>query len=137
MNVKVYALIERLMVCLDEVKNAAVYHVHLFIGDWNRRIEIVNGIQTVVDDKKQKMQEIALIDVDRNYKYCSFKNLARIHVTHTSTIYGPTYGRMREETGLEYYVLVEAEDRQGNVIDSSDKVSGRVLSMDNGYATQG
>ena len=133
MNVKVYALIERLMVCLDEVKNAAVYHVHLFIGDWNRRIEIVNGIQTVVEDKKQKMQEIALIDVDRNYKYCSFKNLARIHVTDTST----TYGCMRKETGLEYYVLVEAEDRQGNIIDSSDKVSGRVLSMDNGYATQG
>ncbi len=133
MNVKVYALIERLMVCLDEVKNAAVYHVHLFIGDWNRRIEIVNGIQTVIEDKKQKMQEIALIDADRNYKYCSFKNLARIHVIHTST----TYGRMSKETGLEYYVLVEAKDRQGNVIDSSDKVSGRVLSMDNGYATQG
>ena len=44
---------------------------------------------------------------------------------------------MRKETGLEYYVLVEAEDRQGNVIDSFDKVSGRVLLMDNGYATQG
>lgn len=133
MNVKVYGLIEGLMVCWEEVKNAAVCHVHLFIGDWNRCKEVVNGIQTVVEDKKQKMQEIALIDVDRNYKYCSFKNLARIHVTHTST----TYRRMRKETGLEYYVLVEAEDRQGNVIDSSDKVSGRVLSMDNGYATQG
>lgn len=133
MNVKVYGLIKGLMVCWNEVKNAAVYHVHLFIGDWNRCKEVVNGIQTVVEDKKQKMQEIALIDVDRNYKYCSFKNLARIHVTHTST----TYGRMRKETGLEYYVLVEAEDRQGNVIDSSDKVSGRVLSMDNGYATEG
>lgn len=133
MNVKVYGLIEGLMVYWDEVKNAAAYHVHLFIGDWNRRKEVVNGIQTVVEDKKQKMQEIALIDVDRNYKYCSFKNLARIHVTHTSGI----HGIRREETGLEYYVLVEAEDRQGNVIDSSDKVSGRVLSMDNGYATQG
>ena len=121
MNVKVYALIERLMVCWDEVKNAAVYHVHLFIGDWNRRIEVINGIQTVIEDKKQKMQEIALIDADRNYKYCSFKNLARIH----------GWG---EETGLEYYVLVEAEDRQGNVIDTSDKVRGRVLSMANGNA---
>lgn len=133
MNVKVYGLIEGLMVYWDEVKNAAAYHVHLFIGDWNRRREVVNGIQTIVKDKKQKMQEIALIDVDRNYKYCSFKNLARIHVTHTSGIHGIS----REETGLEYYVLVEAEDRQGNVIDSSEKVWGRVLSMDNGYATQG
>lgn len=133
MNVKVYGLIEGLMVYWDEVKNAAVYHVHLFIGDWNRRREVINGIQTVFEDKKQKMQEIALIDVDRNYKYCSFKNLARIHVTHTSVM----HGIRREETGLEYYVLVEAEDRQGNVIDSSDKVSGRVLSMNNGYATQG
>lgn len=129
MNVKVYGLIEGLMVYWDEVKNAAVYHVHLFIGDRNRRREVVNGTRTVVQDKKPKMQEIALIDVHRNYKYYSFKNLARIHVTYS--------GIMREETGLEYYVLVEAEDRQGNVIDSSDKVSGRVLSMDNGYATQG
>lgn len=121
MNVKVYGLIEGLMVYWDEVKNAAVYHVHLFIGDWNRRRELVNGIYRVVKDKKSKMQEIALIDVDRNYKYCSFKNLARIH----------GWG---EETGLEYYVLVEAEDRQGNVIDTSDKVRGRVLSMANGNA---
>lgn len=129
MNIKVYGLIEGLMVYWDEVKNAAVYHVHLFIGDWNRRREVVYGRLTVVQDKKQKMQEIALIDVDRNCKYCSFKNLARIHFTYS--------GMGIEKTGLEYYVLVEAEDRQGNVIDSSDKVRGRVLSMDNGYATDG
>ena len=129
MNVKVYGLIEGLMVCWDEVKNAAAYHVHLFIGDWNRRREVVNGRLKIVKDEKQKMQEIALIDVDRNYKYCSFKNLARIHIIRP--------GGMREETGLEYYVLVEAEDRQGSVIDSSEKVLGRVLSVDNGYASQG
>ena len=74
MNVKVYGLIEGLMVYWDEVKNAAVYHVHLFIGDWNRRTEVINGRQTVVMDEKPKLQEIALVDVDRNFKFYSFRN---------------------------------------------------------------
>ncbi len=133
MNVKVYGLIEGLMVCWDEVKDAAVYHVHLFIGDWNRRMEVINGQQKVVTDKKQKFQEIALVDVDRNLKYYSFKNLPRIHVNFMYSI----HGRIREETGLDYYLFVEAEDRQGKIIDSSDKVVGRVSSIDNGFATVG
>lgn len=133
MNVKVYGLIEGLMVYWDKVKDAAAYHVHLFIGDWNRRKEVINGQQTVVEDKKQKFQEIALVDVDRNLKYYSFKNLPRIHVNFMHSV----HGRIREETGLDYYLLVEAEDRQGKIIDSSDKVVGRVSSIDNGFATVG
>ena len=126
MNIKVYGLIEGLMVYWDEVKDAAVYHVHLFIGDWNRRMEVINGHQTVVTDKKPKLQEIALVDVDRNFKYYSFKNLPRIHVDFIAT----NTGVRREETGRQYFVLVEAEDRQGKIIDSSDKVSGNVRFVD-------
>ena len=127
MNVKVYGLIEGLMVYWDEVKNAASYHVHLFIGDWNKRTEVINGRQTVVMDEKPKLQEIALVDVDRNFKFYSFSGLATIHdktyVSHGNF----TSSVVHKETGLQYYVVVEAEDRNGKIIDSSEKVVGTTL----------
>ena len=133
MNVKVYGLVEGLMVQWDEVKDAAQYHVHLFIGDWNRHMEFVNGRQTMVDAKKITFKELALISVDRNIKFYSFKGLARIHAEYT---YEHGY-RCKHDTGRSYYVMVEAEDRNGNMIDTSEKVSGISLEMDNGYASEG
>lgn len=123
MNIAVYGLVEGLMIYWDEVKDAAQYHVHLFIGDWKRHIEVINGQGTIVNDKKESIKEIAMVDVDRNFKYYSFQGLARIHVEYTAS----NYGRVRNETGRHYYVLVEAEDRTGKIIDSSDKKQCNVL----------
>lgn len=130
MNVRVCGLVEGLMVYWDEVKDAAQYHVHLFIGDWNRRSEVINGTRQIVNDEKQTMKEIAMVDVDRNFKYHSFMGLARIHVSFTWSM----HGRVKNETGRNYYVMVEAEDRNGTIIDKSEKVTGVVLEMDNGFA---
>ena len=48
MNVRVLGLVEGLMVYWDEVKDAAQYHVHLYIA------------------YEQTFQEIAMVDVERN-----------------------------------------------------------------------
>ena len=52
MNVRVFGLVEGLMVVWDEVKNAAQYHVHLFIGDINKHLETIDGRQTWVTSKE-------------------------------------------------------------------------------------
>jgi len=133
MNVKVCGLIEGLMVCWDEVNNAAAYHVHLLIGETTKENKKVAGRVTSKIIEKTNYKEIAIVDVDRNYKYYSFKGLARIHVSYEWGI----HGRTKHETGSNYYIVVEAEDRQGKIIDSSDKVLGKVLSVDNGFANEG
>ena len=122
MNVRVFGLVEGLMVVWDEVKNAAQYHVHLFIGDINKHLETIDGRQTWVTSK-EVIKEIALVDVDRNFKYYSFTGLSRIHVERLHKWDSVTIN----DTGLNYYVIVEAEDRNGNIIDKSDRCSGRVL----------
>ena len=130
MKIRVCGLVEGLMVYWDEVENAAQYHVHLFIGDWNSHTELINGSRKWVHDEKETVKEIAVVDVDRNFKYYSFKGLARIHVEFAVD----SYGRHTVETGRHYYVMVEAEDRNGNIIEASDKTVGQVLQMDNGFA---
>ena len=52
MNVRVFGLVEGLMVVWDEVKNAAQYHVHLFIGDINKHLEKIDGRQTWATSKE-------------------------------------------------------------------------------------
>lgn len=124
MNVRVFGLVEGLMVCWDEVKDAAQYHIHLLIGNINRHLETINGSQTWVTNK-ETFKEIAMVDVDRNFKFYSFKGLSRIHVERVYKWDGVTIN----DTGLNYYVIVEAEDRAGNIIDKSDRCSGRVLQV--------
>lgn len=125
MNVRVYGLVEGLMVSWDEVKEAARYHIHLYIGDWHRHTEIINGYRQVVNAKKQEIKEIALVDVDRNFKYYSFKGLAKIHFELSSSGSGVA-SVCRTETGRNYLIKVEAEDRNGEIIDSSEMINGTV-----------
>ena len=77
MKARVIGMNNGLMVYWEEIKQAAQYHVHLLIGDKNRHQEYQNGYLRWVE-KKEKFQEIALIDIDRTIKYHSFINLARI-----------------------------------------------------------
>lgn len=117
MNVYVRGLVEGLMVYWDEVEDAARYYVHLFIGKTNEQTKIIT------------YKEIALVDVERNFKYYSFKGLSRINESYgyigrvDGGFTGSSYGFRK--TNLDYYVKVEAEDRKGNVIDKSDKCLGR------------
>ena len=111
-----------LMAYWEEIEKAAVYHVHLIVGDRNKRRK---NDSFVFDE--EKFSELALIDVPRNLKYYSFTDLAPIHLN--KSIY---YGTTDRGSGREYYIFIEAEDRAGNIIASSDQVRGIVEDISNG-----
>ena len=60
--------------------------------------------------------EIDVITKERTTSYHSFVNMARIHQTSD-------YG---SSTGLNYYVTVVAEDREGKIIAASDSITAKV-----------
>lgn len=116
MKCSVLSMNNGLMAYWEEIKNAAVYHVHLLVGDRNKRM----FNKSFISDE-EKFSELALIDVSRNLKYYSFTDLAPIHLNKTAY-----YGTTDRGSGREYYIFVEAEDRTGNIIASSDRVRGVV-----------
>ena len=61
-------------------------------------------------------EEIDVITKERTTSYHSFVNMARIHQTSD-------YG---SSTGLNYYVTVVAEDREGKIIAASDSITAKV-----------
>lgn len=130
MKARVIGMNNGLMVYWEEIKQAAQYHVHLLIGDKNRHQEIQNGQQRWVDEKEEFL-EIALIDIERTIKYHSFTDLARID---RQLVYRYNTGNVQEDTGRNYYIFVEAEDREGKIIDKTDKIICHVKEMWNGSA---
>ena len=60
--------------------------------------------------------EIDVVTKERTTSYHSFVNMARIHQTSD-------YG---SSTGLNYYVTVVAEDREGKIIAASDSITAKV-----------
>lgn len=130
MKVIVKSLLNGLMVYWDENLNAARYYVHLLIGDKHRDEVYENGRMTTKYGK-ETFQEIALVEVERNTKYHSFINLAKIDQLAPSANSG--YRMTGIESGLNYYVVVEAEDKAGIIIDKSSKLLGKVYTMVNGY----
>lgn len=127
MKARVIGMNNGLMVYWEEIKQAVQYHVHLLIGDKNRHQENQNGYLRWVEEK-EKFQEIALIDIDRNIKYHSFIDLAIIDYTYAYN------GEYLEDTGRSYYIFVEAEDREGNIFDKSNTIKCRVKEMWSGRA---
>ena len=108
-----------LMAFWEEIEEAAVYHVHLIIGDLNKRQE--NG-RILIDE--EKVSEIALVDVQREFKYHSFTDLAAIQ-------FGSFRGTTDRDSGLSYYIVVEAEDRTGKIVAKSDRIKGIVKDIAN------
>jgi len=104
------------MVYWKEIKNAACYHVHLIVGDTKKEYKIVKG-QISVIKKKEEFLEIALVDIPRNIKYYSFINLPEIQYTKK-----PFYRTNDHETGKNFYVVVEAEDREGKIVAQSERL---------------
>ena len=127
MIARVISMVNGLMIYWNEVENAAVYHVHLLIGDKNRHMEHRDGVQKWVEDE-EKFQEIDCVDVERKTKYYSFVNLAPIHFEMVLR----HYEWIRESTGRNYYLFVEAEDRNGYILDQSDRICGRVKDIQGG-----
>lgn len=134
MNVYVEGLLNGLMVYWDEEKNAARYYVHLLIGDKHLENKIVNGRITTISGK-ETFQEIALVEVERNIKYYSFTNLGKIDQEYPQERMRPGYCGYSKDytTGMNYYIYVEAEDKNGNIISKSDKVKGSIFVLEHGY----
>ena len=130
MNVYIESLLNGLMVYWDEEIYAARYYVHLLIGDRHKYMDNEWGMQKI-KYKDETFNEIAVVEVERNIKYYSFTNLGKIDLTErTSNQWGQ---RVSTDTGKNYYVFVEAEDKNGNIIKKSEKVVGIVYTMTGGY----
>lgn len=133
MKAYVESLLSGLMVYWEEEKNAARYYVHLLIGDKHKYMEVVNGRQTF-KYKDETFNEIALVETERNIRFFSFTNLGKIDQNEAGAV---AYGRMiPTDTGKNYYVYVEAEDKNGNIIGKTEKIMGRVYAMNAGYFSQ-
>ena len=102
MKCNIIAMLYGFMIYWDEVDDAVRYYVHLLIGD--SRSEDGNNIYAL-----ERFQEIALVEHDKYTKYHSFINLAKIDYNNG------------EKSGLNYYVYVEAEDRNGNIIGKTSR----------------
>ena len=134
MKVDVEGLLNGLMVYREKVDDAARYYVHLLIGDVHLTNKVINGIQTKVSDK-ETFQEIALVEVDRNINYHSFKNLGKIDQEYPrERIRRGLSGYSKDyTTGKNYYIYIEAEDNNGKIISKSEKVKGFVFVLEHGY----
>ena len=110
MNLVCKPIFQGIMAYWNGNKNAASYTIKLFIN--NRVIS-------------QRINE-------RTELYCSFTGLAPIDgITKTLSSRLSIAGfRGFENNGLaDYYVQVEAEDRNGKIIDKTDKVKCLVISL--------
>lgn len=104
-------LMNGIMAYWDEVKYAAAYNITLYIND----------------------QAISKRINERTEMYCTFTGLAAIDGVTKNTISAAAastvissyehggYSRP-QHSGKNYYIKVEAENRTGYIIDSSDKV---------------
>ena len=124
-------LLNGIMAYWDKVEDAAIYYVHLLIGEKHVESKIIEGRVTSIKTEKETYKEIATIEVPRNITYHSFLNLAKIDQNKPSSNGG--YRCCGSQTGKNYYIYVEAEDRMGNTISKTDKVLGQVYIMVNGY----
>lgn len=124
-------LLNGIMAYWDKVEDAAVYYVHLLIGEFRQELKFVENRFITTKAEKATYKEIATFEVPRNIAYHSFLNLAKIDQNKPTSSGG--YRCSGSQTGRNYYIYVEAEDRMGNTISKTDKVLGQVYIMVNGY----
>lgn len=119
MQVEVNSLLEGLMVYWKEVNDASRYYVHLLIGNRIRIAEFEEKFEI-------RYQEIKMVECDRFTKTYSFKDLSPINkVTSSCCI-------TNSETSYNYYVFVEAENKEGKIIETSNKILGRIAILKEG-----
>lgn len=122
MNTKTYSMENGFMVIWDKVENAVRYFVRLKVADYG-----ADG-RSVKPNQIQSIETIKTVEVERNQLYYSFVNLAHISNTvHHDNSY--RYGGSSWTDYLEcknYFVSVEAESKDGKVIDKSDDIIGLI-----------
>ena len=122
MDISVNGLVNGMMVYWEEVPDAARYYVHLIVSGLHGFTKRVNGV--LQSTGRELDYEIALVEVERNKKYYTFRDLARIDKTFHKNADGTWYVG---DAKKDYYVFVEAENKNGGIIDRSDRVKGIVL----------
>lgn len=102
-------LMNGIMAYWDEVENAVAYNITLYINE----------------------QAISKRINERTELYCTFTGLAAIDGVTRNTISSAAASTVHvvgrgsytpQHSGKDYYIKVEAENRNGDIIDSSDKV---------------
>lgn len=120
-DLKVLGLPYGLMCYWNKIVNASQYIVKLFIG---------------TEASLDECQEISINFVDRNQAYYSFTNLGGIAGDEKKPIIprpnivviGGGGGSTKNTiTGCNYYILVEAEDKHGNIIAISELTMGKII----------
>lgn len=113
MNLICRPLLQGIMAYWDEVPNAAIYTIKLFINE------------KMISRKINERTEL----------YCSFNGLAPIDRITNSVIPRRVavsidgYYREPSHSGLDYYVKVEAEDKNGQILEQSEKVKCSVKTL--------
>jgi len=109
MKLECKPLLEGIMAYWEETQEAASYTAVLYIND------------TIISRRT----------IQRGELYCSFKGLAAVDGQTRSTIRSAAvstvpvvgrYGVKSTHSGKDYYVQILAENRNGEIIDASDKV---------------
>lgn len=107
MDIYLVSKTDRLMVIWSDVKDAARYYVHLSFA-------IYNNLQyrTLVDEI-----ELSSVEVERNKKYYTFPDILSVTSNHVMRHAKENVQR----PDFSYNVFVEAEDKNGNIIEISEK----------------
>lgn len=121
LNLKILGLPYGLMGYWNKIENASQYIVKLYIGT-----------SSSIED----CQEISMNIVDRHQAYYTFTNLGAIagdekkpRIPHPPVVVigGGGSSTKNTITGCNYYILVEAEDKHGNIIAISELTMGKII----------
>ena len=122
MKVKVYSMPYGLMVIWDKVDEAMRYFVHLKVTYFgaNGGTDHSRDIKTIND--------IKIIEVERNQLFYSFDKLAYLSNTsyHENRYGGVSSSWTDYYECKNYFVSVEAENKEGNIVDKSDDIIGLI-----------
>lgn len=122
MNIKTYSMDNGFMVIWDKVEDAVRYFVHLKVADYG-----ANGGREKPNEIKS-IEIIKTVEVERSLLYYSFINLAHL----SNTIYHENNGPWGGSSWTDYFecknyfVSVEAESKDGKIIDKSDDIVGLI-----------
>lgn len=107
-------LLNGIMACWEKVEEAASYTVSLYIND--------QVISTRINDRNEMyatFSGLAAIDGVTKGLFSSLQGTVALAGRH---VVGASYSRPQPtHSGMDYYIQVQAENRNGEIIDSSDK----------------
>lgn len=121
-DLKVLGLPYGLMCYWNKIDNASQYIVKLFIG---------------AEASLDECQELSINFVDRHQAYYSFTNLGAIAGDEKKPIIprpnivviggGGSGSTKKTISGYNYYILVEAENKSGDIIATSELTIGKII----------